>query len=87
MTDAAEQAMHDAIRGLVAADEGDGLGRDVTLVIRSVTIAEVLLADEDKSALTTVITGDMPNWATIGMLRATLALAEAAHLDDATEED
>lgn len=74
------ESMHDAIRERV--DDAD-----VSLVIRSVTIAEVLLDGHDSSALATVTTGDMPNWATIGMLRATLALAETAHVEDAIDDE
>ena len=77
MTDA---PMHDAIRELTE-------DADITLVIRSITVAEVLISGQDGSALTTVTTGDVPNWAAIGMLRATLALAEAAHIDDAAPDD
>lgn len=73
-----DHAMQDAIKGLGSED-------DITFVIRSITIAEVLVGGEDETAITTVTTGDVPTWVAIGMLRAGAAHAEAMYVESAQE--
>lgn len=88
MTAQTEHALNRALRDHITANDPDG--DQCALVIRSLTISEVIYASHDGAYPPITSTGDLPPWAAAGLIAQAKAVTDANllnHFQPDDEED
>lgn len=79
MSQQTEHALQRAIRDQVTDMDPDG--DQCVIVVRSLTIAEVIYSGHDGTFPATCSTGDLPPWAAAGLLAQATAIVNADLID------
>lgn len=79
MTAITEHALQRAIRDQITKIDTEG--DECVIVVRSLTIAEVIYAGHDGTFPATCSTGDLPPWAAAGLLAQATAVVHADLVD------